>query len=164
MIVPKPPIEDAYAIASINAFLKWTWCSPPSSDVAVMIAIPIGSIMMAVAVFEIHIDRNAVEIINPRMIMLSRVPMLRMIFTAIRRWSPVFSIAIAIRNPPIYKKTIGCPYDAVVSPSFNTPVRGNKIIGKRDVAANGIGSVIHHMAIQAVMLMTMIAALGIPAG
>jgi hypothetical protein len=59
-------------------------------------------------------------------------------------------MAIAIIKPPMYKKTYLCPKEAVVSDSPNPPVKGNKIIGNNAVAAIGIASVIHHIAIHAV--------------
>ena len=48
-----------------------------------MIAIPIGNIITAVAVFEIHIDKNAVAIINPRITFLTSVPIMLTILSAI---------------------------------------------------------------------------------
>ena len=66
-----------------------------------MIAIPIGSIITLVAVFEIHIDSAAVATMKPRMMLVTLVPMSRMMFNAMRLCSPHFSIAIAIRNPPM---------------------------------------------------------------
>jgi hypothetical protein len=43
-----------------------------------------GTIIMAVAVFEIHIDRNAVAAINPSNTRRGLVPVNSMIFSAIR--------------------------------------------------------------------------------
>ena len=47
------------------------------------IAIAIGSIITAVAVFDIHIDINAVAIINPRITFLTSVPIMLTILSAI---------------------------------------------------------------------------------
>ena len=49
-----------------------------------------------------------------------------------------FCIAIAIINPPTYKKTYLCPKEAVVSGKPSPPVRGNNTIGIRAVTAIGI--------------------------
>jgi len=49
-----------------------------------MIAIPMGSIMMAVAVLDIHMDRNAAAIMNPSTILAGPPPTTRMIQSAIR--------------------------------------------------------------------------------
>ena len=65
------------------------------------IAIPIGSIITVVAVFEIHIDRAAVATMNPRMMLFTFVPISRIIFSAMRLCSPHFSIPIASRKPPM---------------------------------------------------------------
>ena len=69
-----------------------------------MIAIPIGSIITEVAVFEIHMERNAVAIMNPKMILFTLVPMNWIIFKAILLCKFQRSIAIANIKPPIYKK------------------------------------------------------------
>ena len=68
-----------------------------------------------------------------------------------------FCIAIAIINPPTYKKTYLCPKDAVVSDNSSPPVRGNNTIGIRAVTAIGIASVIHQIAIQIVDAKTALA-------
>jgi hypothetical protein len=60
-----------------------------------------------VAVFETHIDRNAVEIIMPRMIRRGWVPTARKVSRAMRRCRLTFCIAIAIRKPPRNRNTIG---------------------------------------------------------
>ena len=59
-------------------------------------------------------------------------------------------IAIAIINPPTYKKTYLCPKEAVVSVKPSPPVRGNNTIGIRAVTAIGIASVIHQIPIHTV--------------
>ena len=70
---------------------------------------PTGIIMTAVAVFEIHIERKAVAIIKPRIILDFFVPTILMIFKAILLCSLHFSIAIAKINPPTNRKTNLCP-------------------------------------------------------
>ena len=76
----------------------------------------------------------------------------------------VFSIAIASRKPPMYRKTIGSPYEAVVVPISKTPRSGNKITGSNEVTGSGIASVIHHTAIHAVTAATIVACGLIPDG
>ncbi len=66
-----------------------------------------GSIMSVVAVFDTHIDRNAVAIIIPRMIWCGCVPTAASVRSAIRRCSSHFCIAIAIRKPPMNRNTMG---------------------------------------------------------
>jgi hypothetical protein len=44
-----------------------------------------------------------------------------------------------------------CPKEAVVSERFKPPVKGNRIIGKREVTAMGIASVIHQTATHRVL-------------
>ena len=100
------------------------------------------------AVFEIHIDKNAVAIINPRMILVTSVPTSLMIVSAIRLCRFHFSIAIAKINPPINKKMYLCPYAAVVFDKASAPLKGNRTIGKSAVTAMGKASVIHQIAIQ----------------
>ena len=75
--VETPPMEALYAIESIKAFAK-VLCSPVLklgfSCNCLMMTIPIGNIITEVAVLEIHMDKNAVAIINPKMIFLMSVP------------------------------------------------------------------------------------------
>ena len=61
-----------------------------------------------------------------------------------------FWIAIARIKLPINRKTYLCPNAAVVVFISNPPERGKIIIGSNEVAAIGIGSVIHQIAIQEV--------------
>ena len=70
-----------------------------------IIARPIGTIITAVAVFEIHIDKNADAIINPKIILDGPEPTTWMIFKAILRCRFHFSIVRAIMKPPM-KSTI----------------------------------------------------------
>ena len=84
--VATPPIDALYAIPSIIAFPKILFSSSIVSGLSLncdTIAIAIGSIITAVAVFDIHIDINAVATIKPRIILTTLVPMKLMIFNAI---------------------------------------------------------------------------------
>src|SRR5699024_2795414 len=53
---------------------------------------------------EIHIDKNPVETINPKIIIFVFVPTTEIIVKAIRRCKFHFSIAKAIINPPIIRR------------------------------------------------------------
>ena len=86
MGVAIPPIDALKAIDNINAFPKILFSFSAvlfKSFIFFMIAIPIGNIITAVAVFEIHIDKNAVAIINPRITFLTSVPIMLTILSAI---------------------------------------------------------------------------------
>ena len=48
-------------------------------------AMAIGTIIAAVAELETHAERNAVEIISPKMICLGLVPKIEMVASAMRR-------------------------------------------------------------------------------
>ena len=53
-------------------------------------------------------------------------------------------------NPPKNRKISRCPNDEVVSDKDNPPVKGNRIIGNKEVTAIGTASVIHQIAIHIV--------------
>ena len=86
IIVAMPPIEALYAIESNKAFpnclFSLTEVEGLSSS-CFIIASAIGSIITDVAVFDIHIDKNAVATIKPKIIRLILVPIAEMIFKAI---------------------------------------------------------------------------------
>jgi hypothetical protein len=63
--------------------------------------------MRVVAVLDTHIDRNAVEIIMPRMIWRGWVPTALRVLRAMRRCRLTFCIAMAMRKPPRNRNTIG---------------------------------------------------------
>ena len=71
-----------------------------------MIAIAIGTIIMVVAVFDIHMDKNQVATMNPRRIRLGLMPISRMMRRAMRRCRFHFCIASAMMNPPTKRKMI----------------------------------------------------------
>jgi hypothetical protein len=126
--------------------------------------VPIGNIITEVAVLEIHIERNAVAIIKPRMINFILLPIKWMIFKAILRCKSHFSMATASKNPPRYKNTYLWPKAAVVVSISNAPVNGNITIGISAVTEMGITSVTHQRAIQIVMHRILKAAGGIDCG
>ena len=121
---------------------------------SLIMAIPMGSIITEVAVFEIHIDKKAVATIKPKITYRTSEPMKEMILMAMRLCKFHFSIPIAIRNPPKYKKTNRCPKAAVVVESSIPPESGKSTMGKSAVAAMGTASVIHQIATQKVVAKT----------
>ena len=64
-------------------------------------ASPIGSTVIAVAVFEIHIDRNAAAIMKPRTMRAGPPPTRRMMLSAMRRWRFQRCMVRAIMKPPM---------------------------------------------------------------
>jgi hypothetical protein len=75
---------------------------------------PIGTIIIAVAVLDIHIDKNDEAIINPKTILLGPPPINLMIKRAIRLWRFHFSIVRAIMNPPRKRKIVLLKYIGAV--------------------------------------------------
>ena len=173
--VATPPIDALYAIPSINASPKpvagrstgsprtptrRSSSSSPSvafrscsstAPTETITAIPIGTINIAVAEFEIHIERNAVAIMNPSRRRSARTPTRLTTVSAIRLWRSQRSIPSARRNPPRRRKTTGSAYGAVAPVALTTPVIGKRTIGRRLVAGIGIASVTHQAAIQRVL-------------
>ena len=66
-------------------------------------AVAIGNIIIAVAVLDTHMDKNAVAIINPPIKAFGEVPTTEIIVSAIRLCKFHFSNASANINPPINK-------------------------------------------------------------
>lgn len=69
-------------------------------------------------------------------------------------------MAIAMTNPPMYKKMYLCPKAAVVEGRSSPPVRGNRTMGSKAVTAIGMASVIHQMATHKVAARMALASLG----
>ena len=74
MRVATPPMEAAYAIPSMSAIPNSKGPSVSWGRNISATARAMGSIMVAVAVFEIHMDRNAVPSMKPRMMRFGLVP------------------------------------------------------------------------------------------
>ena len=98
-----------------------------------IIAKPTGKIITDVAVLLIHIDKNAVAVMNPKIILLLFTPTWLMMFRAILLCSFHFWIAIAKIKLPINKKTYLCPNAAVVVFISKPPERGKIIIGNKEL-------------------------------
>ena len=67
---------------------------------------PMGTIIMAVAVLDIHMDKNAAAAMNPSTILEGPPPMRRMIKSAMRRCNCHFSMVKAIIKPPMNRKIV----------------------------------------------------------
>ncbi len=68
--------------------------------IVAMMAMAMGTIIIAVAVLDIHIERNAVATINPKISMREFEPALLRIARAIRSCRPQRCMDIAMMNPP----------------------------------------------------------------
>ena len=67
-------------------------------------------------------------------------------------------MAIAIMNPPMNKKMVLLKYKGAAAFPVMMPISGNSSMGRIAVAANGMASVIHQVAMRtatAAMLVTM---------
>jgi hypothetical protein len=117
-----------------------------------------GNIINVVAVFEIHILKNAVAIMKPRMMNFSPAGHAFTIMSAIRRWAPLFSIALDKRNPPSKSRTKGCPYFSPTVLGERTPKRGSKERGRREAIGIGTVSNIHQSAVQSAIPRVRVAA------
>ena len=73
---------------------------PNCSSILRITARPTGSIMMAVAVLEIHMERKAAASMKPSTIRAGPPPTERMTHRAMRRWTSHFSMVRAIMKPP----------------------------------------------------------------
>ena len=122
-----------------------------------MIATAIGIIIIAVAVFEIHIERNAVATMNPSTRRLGLVPTRRMICNAIRRCRPHRCIDMAMMNPPRKRKITSLPYDSATFTGERTPSTGKRTSGSRAVASRGMTPVTQRRTIRMVTAATALA-------
>ena len=108
-----------------------------------------GYIIAAVAVFEIHIERNAVATMSDSTMRRPFRPAAETMRSARRRCAPQNSSAAASRKPARKRKIISLAYGAVMSRIVTTPKSGRTMIGSREVTASGTGSVSHQSSIQA---------------
>ena len=142
MGVPIPPTLAAKAIprrrGTLRASLRLFW----------MTAMAIGSIIRVVAVLEIHILRKAVATMKPRMRNFSPGGQALTIIKAIRRWAPLFSMALDKRKPPSRRRTSGCPYFSPTTLGSRIPKSGSKERGRREATGMGTASKIHQRAVH----------------
>ncbi len=101
-----------------------------------------------VAVLLIHMLKKAVLIVKPSKMPFIDEPVYFRIPKENLLCNPVFSSASAIMNPPKKRKIIESPYDNAVFSMVAIPSRGNKIIGRNEVAKSDVASVIHQNIIQ----------------
>ena len=139
--------EVGSACGSISGIAVFPSPSPPlSSEASISTDTPIGSIITAVAVFDTHMLRNPVAIMNPAITLVDRVPIARTVSRAIRRCRFHRCMAIAMRNPPMNRKMMLLPYWAPTSSTeMSSPSTGNAMSGTSAVAGMGMHSVIHQM-------------------
>ena len=124
----------------------------------------IGSIITAVAVLDIHIDKNAVTSIIAKICKLGFLPAYNMVLSAIRLCNPHRSIAIEIKNPPKNKNISGCAYGAATLFIASISASGDITKGSKAVAGIGTTSLTHHDAIQNAKPAVLNAATDIPSG
>ena len=84
-------------------YLDKSFLSIKSSSLLIMES-NMGTIIMAVAVLEIHIERKAVANIKPSKMRAGLVPVIMRIRKAIRLCKFHFCMASATRKPPIKRK------------------------------------------------------------
>ncbi len=84
----------------------WLSSSPNESSILSTIASPMGTIITAVAVSEIHIERNAAAIMKPRTLRAGPPPTAWMMLSAMRRCRFHFCIVSAIMKPPMYRTIV----------------------------------------------------------
>ena len=111
-----------------------------------------------------HILNTAAAIKKPPTIPLGFKPRIPINPNAIRRCNSQRSMAMAIRNPPRKRKTIGLAYGAATDLISPNPSRGINTSGNSAVAGIGIVSAIHHVAISAATPAVIQAATVMPSG
>ncbi len=116
-----------------------------------IIDITIGSIIITVAVLEIHIERKNEDAIKPRRIRAGLTPVKARMLRAMRLCKFHLSIARATRNPPINRKMTSLKYVADTAFPSIIPNSGKRATGNREVIARGTISVIHQTAISSAM-------------
>lgn len=144
-----PPIEAEKAIDNNNDFANGSiaFGSPVISSNLVTIANAFGTIVNAVAVFEIHMERNAVTMIMPKRSILGFNPKIKTVFRAILECKFHLTIATEKMNPPKNTSDVSENIDDAILDAVETPNNGSRNIGKKAVITIGIGSNIHQHAV-----------------
>ena len=97
-----PPMEQEYAIPSkIPVFSDFTFWGVYTFSSSLEIENAMGSIIMAVAVFDIHMDKIQDANIKPLNIRKGLPPAMESIFSAIHLCRSHFSMLKAMIKPPI---------------------------------------------------------------
>ena len=107
-----------------------------------------GIIIMVVAVFDIHMERKAVANMNPISILPGLMPKNIKTLIAMRLCKFHRSMARAIKKPPKNRKIKWLKYIAEMVFPSTTPNNGKSTTGSSAVAASGMASVIHQIAIN----------------
>ena len=144
MRVPRLPIEQPYATLSMLILPKLLCFG--TIFMVINIDVIIGRKRAATPCSGMTRDRKAQEHMIPRVKDLGDCSKKLRNLSAILLWMPCFSIAAAMINAPMRKKTAWLPNDEKTSFASTTPSIGCTIIIKRPVTASGIGSVIHSIA------------------
>lgn len=147
--VATPPIEDENAIARKRDFANGSilFESPVISSSFVMIAIAFGTIVRAVAVLDIHIDKNAVTIMIPQSKRRGFKPKIKTVLSAIRECKFHLTIAVEKMNPPRKTKDVSENIDEAIEEAVEIAKNGSRNTGKNAVITIGIGSKIHQRAV-----------------
>ena len=147
--VAMPPIEAEKAVARKSDFEKGSTLagSPVISSSLVMMASAFGTIVSAVAVLDIHIDKKAVTIIIPHNNMRGRKPKIKTVLSAMREWRFHRTIAVEKMKPPRKTRDVSENIADATDDAVDTAKRGRRNTGKNAVITIGIGSKIHHNAV-----------------
>jgi len=97
---------------------------------------------------EIHMLRKAVATMKPRRRNFSPAGQALIIMRAIRRWAPLFSMALDRRKPPSRRRTSGCPYFSPTTSGLRIPKRGSRERGRSEATGMGTASKIHQRAVH----------------
>ena len=128
------------------------WAPAPAakrSSTCSTMARPMGTIITAVAVLEIHIDRNPAATMKPSTMRAGPPPTWWMMARAMRRCRFHFCMVTAIMKPPMKSTMVLFMNVSAVSRPDITPSSGNAANGTSAVAKSGMASVIHQIAIIA---------------
>lgn len=144
-----PPIEAEKAIDRKSDFENGSTeaGSPVISSSLVTMASALGTIVRAVAVFDIHIDKKAVTIMIPHNKTRGFKPKIRTVLSAIRECRFHLTIAVEKIKPPRKTNEVSENIDEATAEAVETANNGSKNTGKNAVITIGIGSKIHHNAV-----------------
>lgn len=144
-----PPIDAEKAMARKSDLEKGSTAagSPVISSSLVTIARALGTIVRAVAVFDIHIDKKAVTIIIPHNNIRGRSPNIKTVLRAIRECKFHLTIAVEKIKPPRKTSEVSENIEDATAEAVETANSGSRKTGKKAVITIGIGSKIHHNAV-----------------
>src|SRR6056297_3128551 len=155
--VAMPPAFAENAMPNITQRAKfWSLFVNPSASLInkPMTDMAIGSITTVLAVLLIHMLNVAVAIINPKTTLFGVVPVILIIFRAIRLCKFTFSRAKAMTKPPKKRNKIGLPKLAPTSVMGIILSIGKRSRGKSAVTEIETASVILQIIIQSATAIT----------